>query len=136
MTREEAIQMLRLYEVNDVGEGELGTWYNGIDKDMREALDMAIMALKESEVLSDKDLVIDHLVRQLSYVKPDWVLADRVLPNIDEEVIISVCDDSADNSYYYTTTGWLCHDTWISNNERVCGQVIAWAPLPKQYKEI
>lgn len=47
MTREEAIKMLGLYEVNDAGEGELETWYNGIDKDMREALDMAIEALTE-----------------------------------------------------------------------------------------
>ena len=45
MTMEKAIQMLRLYEVNEYGEGELKTWYNGIDKDMREALDMAIEAL-------------------------------------------------------------------------------------------
>ena len=45
MKRKEAIQMLRLYEVNDAGEGELETWYNGIDKDMREAIDMAIEAL-------------------------------------------------------------------------------------------
>lgn len=47
MTKEVAIQMLRLYEVNEVGEGKLETWYNGIDKDMREALDMAIEALSD-----------------------------------------------------------------------------------------
>lgn len=49
MKRKEAIQMLRLYEVNEIGEGELKTWYNGINKDMREAIDMAIEALQFAE---------------------------------------------------------------------------------------
>lgn len=133
MTREEAIKWI-IYEKESIDtEGYCATKENYA---RIQALDMAIEALKTSEVISNKDLVINHLIKQLSYIKPTWVLADRVLPNIDEEVIVSVCDDSGDNSYYYTTTGWLCHDTWISNNERICGEVIAWAPLPKPYKEI
>ena len=46
MNREEAIKLLQMYEINKQGEAELHTWYSGIDNDMREAIDMAISALK------------------------------------------------------------------------------------------
>lgn len=114
MTREEAIQMLRLYEVNDVGEGELKTWYNGIDKDMRKALDMAIEALS----------------------KQYWIPISERLPNEQESVNVTVVDDHGDNEWRYTTTAWRINDIWISDNDLVMGTVVAWAPLPKPYKEI
>ena len=62
MTREEAIQMLNLYEVNDVGDGELDTWYKGIDIDMREAIDMAIEALSAEPIerISDNTIVVKY----------------------------------------------------------------------------
>ena len=51
MTREEkaakAAKMLMLFNINDYGEGELNTWYRGIEKDMQEALNMAIEVLQE-----------------------------------------------------------------------------------------
>ena len=47
MTREEkAAKMLMLFNINDIGEGELNTWYSGIDKDMQEALNIAIEVLQ------------------------------------------------------------------------------------------
>lgn len=65
MTREEAIQMLRLYEVNEFGEGELNTWYHGIDKDMREAIDMAIEALLADTVSREMyDDVVQTIIKR------------------------------------------------------------------------
>lgn len=47
MRREEkAAKMLMLFNINDIGEGELNTWYSGIDKDMQEALNIAIEVLQ------------------------------------------------------------------------------------------
>lgn len=112
MTKEKAIQMLKLYEVNEAGEGELETWYNGIDKDMREALDIAIKALSESH----------------------WIPISEGLPNDQEIVNVTVVDDHGDNEWRYTTTAWRSYDMWISDNELVMGTVVAWAPLPKPYK--
>jgi hypothetical protein len=65
MTREEAIQMLRLYEVNEIGEGELKTWYHGIDKDIREALDMAIEAIRHDVIFEQIKWERDVAIAQL-----------------------------------------------------------------------
>lgn len=46
MTKQEAIDLLSLYSIDDLGEAKLDTWYHGIDEDMREALSIAIEALK------------------------------------------------------------------------------------------
>ena len=64
----------------------------------------------------------------------DWIPCSERLPNNDEEVIVSVEDDRADNIFKYTTTAWRYGDVWVSDNERICG-VIAWMPLPKPYEE-
>ena len=51
MTREEkaakAAKMLMLFNINDYSEGVLNTWYSGIEKDMQEALHIAIKVLQE-----------------------------------------------------------------------------------------
>lgn len=49
MTIKDAIGMLQMIPT-DVGENiYLGTWYKGIEEDLKEALDMAIAALEEEE---------------------------------------------------------------------------------------
>ena len=65
---------------------------------------------------------------------PTWIPCEERLPNNDEEVIVSVEDDGADNIFKYTTTAWRYGDVWVSDNERICG-IIAWMPLPKPYEE-
>ena len=65
---------------------------------------------------------------------PTWIPCSERLPNNDEEVIVSVEDDRADNTFKYTTTAWRYGDVWVSDNERICG-IIAWMPLPKPYEE-
>ena len=65
---------------------------------------------------------------------PTWIPCSERLPNNDEEVIVSVEDDRADNIFKYTTTAWRYGDVWVSDNERICG-IIAWMPLPKPYEE-
>ena len=55
MTREEAIKLLQMYEIDEYGEAWLHTWYNGIDKDMHEAMNMAISALSAERVVRCED---------------------------------------------------------------------------------
>lgn len=62
------------------------------------------------------------------------LLAQNYPPD-DEEVIITVYDDSGDSPSYDTYTGWHFNGVWIVNNERICGRVVAWMPLPKPYIE-
>lgn len=65
---------------------------------------------------------------------PKWIPCSERLPNNDEEVIVSVEDDRADNIFKYTTTAWRYGDVWVSDNERICG-IISWMPLPQPYEE-
>lgn len=56
----------------------------------------------------------------------DWTGS---MPSID--LIIVVRDDSGDSTNYYTTSGWCLDDKfWISNNELVFGDVLAWRLFP------
>ena len=65
-----------------------------------------------------------------------WHLCKDELPSECEEVIVSVRDDSADNVYNYTTVAWMFDNgRWISDNDFVRGEVIAWMSLPKPYEE-
>ena len=51
-------------------------------------------------------------------------------PPTEENVIVTVKDDSADSTYYYTSVGRYFDGIWIVDNA-VCIQVIAWMPLPE-----
>lgn len=53
MTREEAIDLLSLYSIDELGEAKLDTWYKGIDEHMREALSMAIEALEMQDLCAE-----------------------------------------------------------------------------------
>lgn len=62
----------------------------------------------------------------------DWI-TDK-LPPEDEEVIVTVRDDSGDSPFTFVTSAWYYGGIWISDNHRVCGEVIAWQPMPEAYK--
>lgn len=66
--------------------------------------------------------------------KPYWIPISEGLPNEQEDVNVTVIDDSGDNEWRYTTTAWRIRDIWISDDEVVIGTVIAWSPLPKPYE--
>lgn len=61
-----------------------------------------------------------------------------VEPPQQENVIVSVRDDSGDHPIHYTTYAWKCGDTWIADNEVVFGEVYAWMvpPAPTEYKRV
>lgn len=59
MIGKEAAKMLMLFNTNDIGEGELNTWYSGIEKDMQEALYMAIEALSNNTIIEKQNDVIE-----------------------------------------------------------------------------
>ena len=67
--------------------------------------------------------------------EPKWIPVSERLPDSQTEVIVSCRDDSADNIYRYTASGWITTDGeyWIVDNE-INPYVIAWMPLPKPYE--
>lgn len=87
----------------------------------------------EAEIKAHKlEKECDRLKEQLG---ENWRLCKEELPYEQEEVIVSVCDDSADHVYYYTAVAWMFDNgRWICDNEFLQGKVVAWQPLPKPYK--
>lgn len=61
-----------------------------------------------------------------------WILCKDELPPQNTDVIITVVDKPC----RFTKVGWLMGETWISDNDKVCGNVVAWMPLPKPYEEV
>ena len=60
------------------------------------------------------------------------------LPPDNDYVIVTIRDDSGDSPYTYVTIAQyyrIDRDLWIADNDYVCGDIIAWMPLPKPYKE-
>jgi hypothetical protein len=65
-----------------------------------------------------------------------WISCDERLPEDEEEVIVSVRDDSGDNTFDYSSCGWYAcaGDFWVVDNE-ANERVVAWMPLPEPWKD-
>lgn len=65
-----------------------------------------------------------------------WIPCGERLPEDEEEVIVSVRDDSGDNTLDYSSFGWYAcaGDFWVVDNE-ANERVVAWMPLPAAYQE-
>lgn len=77
------------------------------------------------------------MIKELPSVEPmQWTLVSEKLPPSGEEVIVSVCDETGDTKYNYTSHGWLTTDKeyWIVDNE-INNYVVAWMPSPEPYKK-
>lgn len=68
--------------------------------------------------------------------RPNWIPCSERLPKYEEEVIVSVRDDSGDTTLDYSSCGWYAcaGDFWVVDNEPNY-YVIAWMPLPEPYAE-
>ena len=77
-------------------------------------------------------------LRKVSTIEPQqrWIPCSERLPKYEEEVIVSVRDDSGDTTFDYSSCGWYAcaGDFWIVDNEPNY-YVIAWMPLPEPYAE-
>ena len=64
-----------------------------------------------------------------------WIPCEKELPKSEEEVIVSIHDDSGDTAYDYTSSGWYAAagKFWVVENETNM-RVVAWMPLPEPYK--
>ena len=80
----------------------------------------------EHEIASHINMVINTFEKQ-----PKWILCKDELPAQNTDVIITVVD----KPLKYTYVGWQMGKTWISNNDLVCGDIIAWMPLLEPYAE-
>ena len=76
-----------------------------------------------------------EVIRELPSAQ-QWIPCSERLPEDEEEVIVSVRDDSGDNTLNYSSFGWYAcaGDFWVVDNE-ANERVIAWMPLPDPYKE-
>lgn len=76
------------------------------------------------------------VLRDLPSVQSErWIPVTERLPKDDELHIITVCDESGDRPYVYTSFGWYLEEAncWIVDNERR-RDVTAWAVRPIPYK--
>lgn len=66
-----------------------------------------------------------------------WIPVAERLPKNEEEVIVSIHDDSGDYAYDYTSFGWYAAagKFWVVDNEANM-RVTAWMPLPEPYREV
>ena len=70
-----------------------------------------------------------------NYPQPGWIPCSTALPRDEEEVIVSIHDDSGDYARDYTSFGWYAAagKFWVVDNE-VNMRVTAWMPLPKPWE--
>lgn len=60
----------------------------------------------------------------------EWI-TEKVPPE-QEDVIVTIRDDSGDTVFNYTSVGWYYNGYWVVDNE-INFKVVAWQPLPQPY---
>ena len=88
-----------------------------------------------SALLDPNDAI--SAIENLPIVYPEfnqWIPCDCELPKNEDEVIVSIKDESGDTPYEYTTSGWYGNNRWIVGNE-FNYDVVAWRPPLKPYKK-
>ena len=71
----------------------------------------------------------------LPSAQPGWIPCKTALPKDEEEVIVSIHDDSGDYACDYTSSGWYAAagEFWVVDNEANM-RVTAWQPMPKPWE--
>ena len=79
---------------------------------------------------------IGEAMNSLPSAQPGWIPCSTELPKDEEEVIVSIHDDSGDYACDYTSFGWYAAagEFWVVDNEASM-RVVAWMPLPTPYRE-
>ncbi len=143
---DKAIEALRRHDVPDTNVGDMISRQAAIDAvefgiTYAKAFDtktgeMTELYLHVKESNEELRKAVKRL-RELPPAQPEqnWIPCSERLPNDDEEVIVSILDDSGDTSFSYTTPGWHYKGIWIVDNSR-CPMVKAWMPLPEPYREV
>lgn len=108
--------------------------YNG-DIDMAmDNLDMSKYGSRELDLLAS----VNELIRKYfddTHSDGWWTVVNgKSYPDPFTPVLVTIRDDTGDSPYTYTDVASYTGGTdgfWISNNEPVCGTVIAWMKFPR-----
>ena len=78
---------------------------------------------------------VADMLEKLPPAQPGWIPCSTALPKDEEEVIVSIHDDSGDYACDYTSFGWyaVVGEFWVVDNEANYS-VVAWCELPKPWK--
>lgn len=78
---------------------------------------------------------IEKRIKALPSAQLGWIPCSTALPKDEEEVIVSIHDDSGDYACDYTSSGWYAAagEFWVVDNETNM-RVTAWMPLPEPWK--
>lgn len=92
------------------------------------------LAKETADIRDDIQKILTDLFNRVSSAQ-QWIPVSEGLPPSREEVIVSICDETGDTRYNYTSHGWLTTDKeyWIVDNE-INNYVVAWMPLPEPWK--
>lgn len=115
MTRQNAIYCMKAMLCEEACEDCDYYGKTGTDHCEADAVRMAIKALEE---------------------QPHWIPCSTALPKDEEDVIVSIHDDSGDYALDYSSFGWYAAagEFWVVDNEaNMC--VTAWMSLPHPYRE-
>lgn len=79
---------------------------------------------------------VEEIIRShMDEMNDDWIPVEEGLPGDREEVEVTIeVADSAGGMRYYTKRAWIQDGRWIIRQNPYEPRVIAWQPLPKQYK--
>ncbi len=93
----------------------------------------------ESKFANDEVELANGILKAANYIENDniptaydveWIPASERLPDIAKEVLVTYQNGDIAVDFIHSDCGWF----WEDKEE--AGEVIAWRPLPKPYKEV
>ena len=133
ISRQAALDALNRIEIS-----RNASWYEFYQKALTVVGTLPSAQPTDAEIQRMQDIEQAMLGKAYECGKQDaiqWIPCSERLQEDEEEVIVSVRDDSGDNTLDYSSCGWYAcaGDFWVVDNEPNY-HVVAWMPLPEPWK--